>query len=104
MSLHVGLRLQPGPAAIVGFSGALLAPERLATERRSSPPVLLIHGEADPVVPFEAMAAAVAGLARAGIAADSLARPGLGHGIDGPGLTAAARFLVRHLAPDSSQG
>ena len=104
MSLHVGPRLRPGPAAIVGFSGALLAPERLAAERHSTPPVLLIHGEADPVVPFPAMAAAMAGLAGAGIAADSLPRPGLGHGIDGPGLTAAARFLVRHLATDPSQG
>jgi phospholipase/carboxylesterase len=99
MSLHVGPRLQPGPAAIVGFSGALVAPERLAAEHRSTPPVLLIHGDADPVVPFQAMAAAAAGLAAAGIAAETARRPGLGHGIDGPGLAAAAQFLVKHLRP-----
>jgi phospholipase/carboxylesterase len=103
MSLHVGPRLDPGPGAIVGFSGMLLGPDRLAAERRSAPPVLLIHGQADQVVPFSAMAAAVAGLADAGIAADSLRRPGLGHGIDGPGLTAAAEFLAKHLAPTPSQ-
>ncbi|GGF38769.1 phospholipase [Aliidongia dinghuensis] len=97
MSLHVGPRLSPGPAAIVGFSGALVAPERLAAEHRSNPPVLLIHGDADPVVPFPAMAAAASGLATAGIAAETLRRPGLGHGIDGPGFNAAAQFLVRHL-------
>lgn len=103
MSLHIGPRLDPGPAAIVGFSGMLLGPDRLAAERRSTPPVLLIHGEADQVVPFQAMAAAVAGLAAAGIAADSLRRPGLGHGIDGPGLAAAAQFLAKHLAGVPSQ-
>ena len=104
MSLHIGPRLDPGPAAIVGFSGMLLGPDRLAAGRRSTPPVLLIHGEADQVVPFQAMAAAVAGLAAAGIAADSLRRPGLGHGIDGPGLAAAAQFLAKHLAGVPSQG
>jgi phospholipase/carboxylesterase len=108
MSLHVGPRLDPGPAAIVGFSGMLLAPDRLApdrlaAEKRSTPPILLIHGDTDQVVPFSAMAAAVAGLADAGIAADSLRRPGLGHGIDGPGLAAAAQFLAKHLAAVPSQ-
>ena len=98
MSLHVGPRLSPGPAAIVGFSGALVAPDRLAAEHRSTPPVLLIHGDADPVVPFQALAAAASGLAAAGIAAETVRRPGLGHGIDGPGLSAAAQFLAKHLA------
>ena len=101
MSLHVGPRLKPGPAAIVGFSGRLVASERLAAEARSRPPVLLVHGDADPVVPFESLAPAVAGLAAAGIAAESLRRPGLGHGIDGPGLAAAGQFLVKQL---TSQG
>lgn len=104
MSLYVGPRLSPGPAAIVGFSGALLGPERLVAEKRSAPPVLLIHGDADQVVPFQAMAAAVAGLGAAGIPVDSLRRPGLGHGIDGPGLGAAAQFLAKHLGPAPSQG
>ncbi|HLZ65580.1 MAG TPA: prolyl oligopeptidase family serine peptidase [Aliidongia sp.] len=101
MSLHVGPRLSPGPAAIVGFSGMLLGPDRLAAEKRSAPPVLLIHGDSDPVVPFQAMAAAGTGLIGAGIPVDSLRRPGLGHGIDGPGLGAAAQFLVRHLGAPS---
>lgn len=104
MSLHVGPRLDPGPAAIVGFSGRLIAPERLAAEKRSTPPILLIHGDADQVVPFQSMAAAVAELGAAGIPADSLRRPGLGHGIDGPGLGAAAQFLAKHLGGAPSQG
>ncbi|HEV2675294.1 MAG TPA: dienelactone hydrolase family protein [Aliidongia sp.] len=101
MSLHVGPRLSPGPAAIVGFSGALVAPERLVAEHRSTPPVLLIHGEADQVVPFQAMDAAANGLVAAGIVAETVRRPGLGHGIDGPGLEAAAQFLTRYLGGPS---
>ncbi|MEA2754644.1 MAG: phospholipase/carboxylesterase [Aliidongia sp.] len=97
MALHVGLRLTPGPAAIVGFSGALLAPERLAAETGEAPPVLLIHGTADDIVPFERMAAATSALEAAGVATETLARPGLGHGIDEPGLNAAAAFLRRRL-------
>jgi phospholipase/carboxylesterase len=97
MSLHVGPRLHPGPAAIVGFSGRLIAPQRLAAEKRSNPPTLLIHGDADEVVPFDSLAAGVAGLTAAGLPVEGVRRPGLGHGIDEPGLEAAARFLLKHL-------
>jgi phospholipase/carboxylesterase len=97
MALHLGLRMVPAPAAIVGFSGVLLAPGRLAAEKRGTPPVLLIHGTADDIVPFTMMAAAEAGLRAAGIPVETLARPDLPHGIDGPGVTAAARFLKRYL-------
>jgi len=69
MSLHVGLRRAEPLAAIVGFSGMLLAPERLPEEIRSRPPVMLIHGEMDDVVPFAEMEKARAGLAAAGIEA-----------------------------------
>jgi phospholipase/carboxylesterase len=105
MALHVGLRLASAPAGIVGFSGALVAPERLAAERRAAPPVLLIHGDADPIVPFQAMAVAADGLAAAGVEVATIRRPGLGHGIDGPGLGAAAQFLARRLnGAGESQG
>jgi phospholipase/carboxylesterase len=99
MALHVGLRMDPAPAAIVGFSGMLVAPERLAAERRGKPPVLLVHGTADEVVPFTMMGLAAAALHKAGVEPETLACPGLGHGIDEPGMIAAATFLERHLMP-----
>ncbi|MEM7169898.1 MAG: alpha/beta fold hydrolase [Pseudomonadota bacterium] len=89
---------RPNPcAAIVGFSGSLIAPERLAEETKSRPPILLVHGEADPVVPFQAMPAAAQALVAAGFEVSAHARPGLAHGIDQEGLQLCAAMLVKAL-------
>src|SRR5690606_12725472 len=66
-ALHVGLRRRSAPACILGYSGRLLAPELLAAECTSRPPVLLVHGDADEVVPFESLAQAEQGLRAAGV-------------------------------------
>ncbi len=98
MSLHVGLRRARPPAAIVGFSGALVGADRLAHEIRARPPVLLCHGEADDLVPVAALHLAASGLAAAGIVVDWHVPPGLGHGIDPVGLELAGRFLLEAFA------
>ena len=98
MSLHVGLRRKQPPAAIIGFSGALLAGPELVTEITARPPVLLVHGSADEVVPVQALAMGEAALRAAGIACETLLCPGLGHGIDEQGLALARDFLVDVLA------
>jgi phospholipase/carboxylesterase len=97
MALYVGLRRAKPVAGIVGFSGALLAGEALPQELRSRPPVLLVHGDADPVVPFDALAMAEASLKAAGVPVETLTSPGLGHGIDEAGLKRAAGFLQQVL-------
>ena len=94
MALHTLLRRPKPCAALVGFSGRLVAPARLPKEITARPPVQLIHGEDDQVVPFAEMAAAVEGLTAAGITPKTLARPGLGHGIDPEGLETATAFLL----------
>jgi phospholipase/carboxylesterase len=93
MSLFVGLRRAVAPAAILAYSGALVGPQLLAAEMRAKPPVMIVHGEADPVVPFAMMAAAVAALKGYGLAVEEVARPGLGHGIDEEGLARGGAFL-----------
>lgn len=98
MALHVAPRRPQAVAAVVGYSGALLGPERLAAEVRSRPPVLLVHGDADPVVPVPAMAAAKAALTASGIEVETVTRPGLPHAIDPAGLVLGARFLARRFA------
>src|SRR5690348_1757427 len=82
MSLHVGPRRATAPAAIVGYSGALIGPDALGGEIKSKPPVLLVHGTGDQVVPFPAMGAAAQVLQALGVKVETLARPGLPHSID----------------------
>ncbi|TSD83527.1 prolyl oligopeptidase family serine peptidase [Mycobacterium sp. KBS0706] len=96
-SLYTALRRPRPCAAVIGYSGALLGAPTLARDIRSRPPVLLVHGEDDPVVPFGAMAVASQALQAAGVDVETLARPGLGHGIDPEGLAAGLAMLHRHL-------
>ncbi len=97
-ALHTAPRHQPAVAAVVGFSGALIGAERLETEAVVRPPVLLVHGSADDVVPFEAMGQARGALEAAGFPLQWAIRPGLGHGIDPEGIDQAGRFLRAALA------
>jgi phospholipase/carboxylesterase len=97
MSLYCGLRRAKAPACILGYSGALAGAALLAKEIRCRPPVLLIHGEDDPVVPFTSLDVAVKTLAAVGVKVESLARPGLGHSIDEEGLKRGGEFLTAAL-------
>ena len=97
MALHVGPRRGGGIAGIVGYSGLLAGPEDLQAELRHRPPVLLIHGAADPVIPAIALNAAVQALTAAGFPVESHLRPGLQHGIDQEGLARGAGFVQRVL-------
>jgi phospholipase/carboxylesterase len=95
MSLYVGLRRATAPAGIIGYSGALIGANDLPHEIRVRPPVLLVHGDADEVVPPQVLPMAVKALEAAGVPVDSLTRPGLGHGIDEVGLREGGAFLRR---------
>jgi phospholipase/carboxylesterase len=96
MALHVGLRRAQAPAGIVAYSGLLAGPDRLA-ETKARPPVLLIHGEADELIPVEALHAGREALASAGLLVEWHVRPGLGHGIDPVGQSMAAHFIAEVL-------
>ena len=94
MALHVGPRRAAALAGIVGFSGRLLAPERLADEAATRPPILLVHGDADEVVPPAALPQAAEALEAAGF--DRLyahVMKGTGHGIAPDGLSVALAFM-----------
>jgi len=103
MSLHVGLRRATAPAAIVGYSGMLVVPEdidpdKFAGEVRSRPPVLLVHGDQDQLIPVQALMHAAQGLAALEIPVEWHISPGVGHGIDQEGLRQGGEFLVRRFA------
>ncbi|MBI1777385.1 MAG: prolyl oligopeptidase family serine peptidase [Proteobacteria bacterium] len=94
MALYVALRRARPVAQVLGYSGRIIGAERLAEEIRSRPPVQLVHGEADEVVPFESLAHAAASLKAAGVPVETLARPRLGHSIDEAGLKRGGERLV----------
>lgn len=97
MSLHVAPRRAEALAGIVGFSGRLLLPEALGGEAVSKPPVLLVHGDQDDVVPFEDMQAAGETLQQAGFTVYAHVMEGTGHGIAPDGMSVALAFIREHL-------
>jgi phospholipase/carboxylesterase len=99
MALHVAPRRPVAIAGVVAISGRLLAPERLATEAVVKPPVLLVHGDADQVVPFQDMGLAGNALVAAGFTTYGHVMEGTGHGIAPDGLSVALSFL-RDVLPD----
>lgn len=103
MALHVGLRRRNAPAAILAYSGMLVGADKLneATardERGAPPPILLVHGDRDDVIPVDAMFEASEALAQAGLGAQWRLAPGLGHGIDRDGLIQGGLFLNRSFS------
>ncbi len=94
MGLHVGLRREDEMAGIVAFSGRLMAPELLEDEVVSKPPILLVHGDMDDVVPVQSLPEAADALQKAGFT-DVYAHimKGTAHGIAPDGLSVALAFM-----------
>jgi phospholipase/carboxylesterase len=102
MSLHVGLRRATAPAAIVGYSGMLIMPgdeltEAFAGQIRNKPPVLLVHGDQDELIPVQALFHSAQALAAIEVPAQFHVSPGVGHGIDQEGLRHGGEFLARNF-------
>lgn len=94
MALHVAPRREDALGGVVAFSGRLLSPELLSDEVQSRPPVLLVHGDADEVVPVQSLPQAAEALQGAGWQ-DVYAHimKGTGHGIAPDGLSVALAFM-----------
>lgn len=97
MSLHVALRRARPMAGVLGYSGALIGAEELPDAVVSRPPVMLVHGDADDLVPVEAMHAAASALGAAGLTAEWHVCRGVGHGIDPRGLALGGGFVRDRL-------
>ncbi|MBI1260573.1 MAG: prolyl oligopeptidase family serine peptidase [Rhizobiales bacterium] len=96
MSLHVGLRRAGAPAGILGFSGLMASPP--PADLMSPPPVMMIHGDADDMLPVSQMHLAVRELGEAGVSVQWHVSPGVGHGIDPEGLGTGGRFVQAALS------
>jgi phospholipase/carboxylesterase len=102
MALHVGLRRAVPPAAIVGYSGIFVLPDKakpdaVAGEIKSKPPVLLVHGDQDDLIPVQALLQGAQDLAALGVPVEWHLSQGIGHGIDQEGLRHGGEFLARRF-------
>ena len=100
MALHVGLRRPRAPAAIIGYSGLLVGAETLdeagaRNPRGERPPILLIHGDQDPLIPVDALFVAMNDLGAAEIPSQWHLSFGVGHGIDAGGLRHGGLFIAK---------
>lgn len=101
MSLHVAPRRDVAFAGVVGFSGRLLAPETLEDEVKVRPPILLLHGDQDDLVPPESLPEAGNALTAAGFQVYAHIMKGTGHGIAPDGLSVALAFMRDRLGIES---
>jgi phospholipase/carboxylesterase len=102
LALHVGLRRPAAPAAIVGYSGLFVlphgaTPEAVAAEIRSRPPILLLHGDMDDLIPAQALFHAAQTLGALEVPVEWHLSAGVGHGIDAEGLRHGGEFLARRF-------
>lgn len=107
LALHVGLRRAAPCAAIVGYSGLLTLPPgddpaAMAKEIRSRPPLLLVHGDQDDLIPAQALFMSAHALAALDIPVEWHLSVGMGHGIDPEGLRHGGEFLARRFGARSS--
>jgi phospholipase/carboxylesterase len=101
MALHVGLRRPRQIAAIVGYSGMLTGGHELSQLPITKPPVLLVHGSADPIVPVAALHAAKSELEHLGIDVAAHISTGVGHSVDPVGLRMGGEFVAKALTEPS---
>ena len=95
MSLFTAPRRETAIAGIIGYSGRLTGPEIFAGEITCKPPMVLINGDQDELVPVTVQPKAVEIIKQAGIEVEGHIRPNLGHSIDQEGIEIGCRFLQR---------
>ncbi len=101
MSLHVGLRRSIAPAGILGYSGAFEGADH-ADEVTARPPVFLIHGDQDPMIPVQAMFDAAGVLSKVDVTAQWHVSPGVPHSIGPDGLDLGGKFVAACLTKPRS--
>ena len=99
MALKLATTAEVAPAAVVAYSGMWVdaTAGRGDIQLPARPPILLVHGSEDEVIPAQALFASARGLAAAGVPVEWHLSQGLGHGIDDAGLFHGGQFLAEFL-------
>ena len=101
MALDIGLRRSRSVSAVVGYSGMLTSTSDLAKTDFAKPPVLLVHGTADPVVPIAALYRAESDLKHLGVPVTTHVSQGVAHNVDPVGLNLGRDFVARAFTGSS---
>ena len=101
MALHVALRRPRAIAAVVGYSGMLAGTAGLSPGDFAKPPILLVHGTADPVVPIAALHMSESELKRLGVGVTTHISYGVAHSVDPVGLRLGRDFVAKAFARGS---
>jgi phospholipase/carboxylesterase len=97
LALHVGLRRRKAAGSIVAFSGTYNGADVTSAEITSKPQILLVHGDADPVAPLDAMIKTKEALKALDVPVKSMSRKGTGRMIDDDGVMGCEAFLAKTL-------
>lgn len=97
MALEYALTRRAEFAGVIGFSGRLLSIDDIETRLKAKPPIVLIHGEADDVVPISDSVAAFDRLSALGLDVHLHRSKNTAHSIAEDGLRSALEFYQRHV-------
>ena len=94
IALSAGLSYKLALGGIFCLSGGWLTPSQTILQETGLP-ILLAHGDADPVVPLAMMKASETALISKGFAPQQLVRPAMQHSIDEAVIDTLARFIAQ---------
>ena len=97
MALHIGLRQSERLAAILGYSGIILGESEIPEQCKSKPPIMMIHGSQDDLIPVEALEHTISILNKNNIIHDSRIINNLGHGINDEAIKIGRDFLTKYI-------
>lgn len=103
LTLYAGLTLDTPLAGLVAFSGGLPFDQTFWPEITAEPPILLVHGDHDPVVPANLSLETYNVLVERGHDISRHVSPNCPHAIAPDGIEAARAFISAHAPAPKSQ-
>ncbi|WP_020175023.1 alpha/beta hydrolase [Methyloferula stellata] len=97
LALYVSLHRRKAMGSVVAFSATYSASDVTAAEITSKPQILLVHGDADPIAPLDAMTKTKEALKALDVPVKSMSRKGTGRMIDDDGVMGCEAFLAKTL-------
>lgn len=99
MALHYGLTAKERIGGVIACSGMLVDPALMGEKINNKPPICLVHGTADSMVPFKKFDEARRFLSRENFSMKSLAVKGMDHTFSAESLRFIRKFILELTSP-----